>query len=309
MPGLKAIFDPWSYLKYTRRILHKIELRLRPNLRYAIRFPPGHAYSPLLDIRSLGPDDLGMQFDGAELWEHIDLQPEEQRSYYEDLIERFPLPPFPGRRTPGYRYFTDNTWFPLADAFTLSGIIRKEKPLRIVEVGSGFSSAVILDTLGLTRTSAELTLVEPDPDRLFSLLLPEDRSASNILVKKVQEVQMSVFDQLGSQDILFIDSSHVAKIGSDVAFIFLRVLPRLKKGVLVHLHDIFYPYSYPAKWIREGRAWNESLFLRAFLAGNPDYRIVVFNSYAEDCFPELFRERFPAFLYNTSGSIWIRKVK
>ena len=125
---------------------------------------------------------------------------------------------------------------------------------------------------------------------------------------RVQEVPLSVFDQLEAQDILFIDSSHVSKIGSDVTFIMLRILPRLKRGVLVHFHDVFYPFSYPVRWIREGRAWNESLFLRAFLVGNSQFQLVAFNSYAGYSFPELFRDRLPAFLNNTGASIWIRKV-
>ena len=117
-----------------------------------------------------------------------------------------------------------------------------------------------------------------------------------------------MFDQLEAQDLVFCDSSHVAKIGSDVSYILLRILPRLKPGVLVHFHDVFYPFSYPATWIREGRAWNESLFLRAFLVGNMQFQLVAFNCYAGYSFPELFRERLPAFLNDTGGSIWIRKV-
>jgi len=82
----------------------------------------------------------------------------------------------------------------------------------------------------------------------LSTMSPRER----LLVQPVQEVSLSVFDQLDAQDILFIDSSHVAKIGSDLAIIFLRILPRLRRGVLVHFHDIFYPFSYPVSWIRDG---------------------------------------------------------
>jgi predicted O-methyltransferase YrrM len=244
----------------------------------------------------------------VECWEHVNLQPSEQRFYYEDLLERFPFLPFPSQKSHNYRYFTENNWFVVSDAFTLSGIIQKEKPRRIVEIGSGFSSAVMLDTLDQTQASAMLTVIEPYPDRLYSLLSPRDRSIAAVLVERVQEVSLSLFDQLEAQDLIFIDSSHVAKIGSDVTFILLRVLPRLKQGVLVHFHDVFYPFSYPASWIREGRAWNESLFLRAFLLGNPQFQLVAFNSYAGSSFPEVFQDRFPAFLSNTGGSIWIRKV-
>lgn len=308
MPRLETISILRSCLWFIRKRLQELRGGREPNLRGAVRFPPGHFYSPLLDIQGLGPNDSSLPFDGAECWEHVNLRPSEQRSYYEDLLERFPLLPFPSQKSHNYRYFTENNWFAVSDAFTLSGIIRKERPHRIVEVGSGFSSAVMLDTLDQTHASAALTFIEPYPDRLYSLLSAHDRSIATVLVERVQEVSLSMFDQLEAQDLIFIDSSHVSKIGSDVTFILLRILPRLKQGVLVHFHDVFYPFSYPASWIREGRAWNESLFLRAFLVGNPQFQLVAFNSYAGYFFPEVFRDRFPAFLSDTGGSIWIRKV-
>jgi predicted O-methyltransferase YrrM len=236
------------------------------------------------------------------------LRKDEQRCYYKELLDRFPFLPFPSQKTDSYRYFTENSWFPLSDAFTLSGIIRKEKPCRIIEVGCGYSSAVILDTLSQTHAAAALTFIEPYPDRLYSLLSSDDRSRTTLLVQRIQEVPLAVFDQLEASDLVFIDSSHVAKIGSDVSFILLRILPRLKPGVIVHFHDVFYPFSYPAAWIREGRAWNESLFLRAFLVGNPQFQLLAFNSFAGYSFSELFRDQLPAFLNNTGGSIWIKKV-
>ncbi|MGO8733898.1 MAG: class I SAM-dependent methyltransferase [Terriglobia bacterium] len=308
MPRLKKILNPKSYFRFIQNRLQERRLRLQPNLRALVFSPPGHYNSPLLDIQSLGSDDSNLRFDGAEWWEHVNLRPGEQRSYYEDLLDGFPVLPFPHQKTDSYRYFTENDWFPLSDAFTLSGIIRREKLQRIIEVGSGFSSAVMLDTLDQTHASVAVTFIEPYPDRLFSLLSPHDRSIATVLVRRVQEVSLSVFDQLEAQDLLFIDSSHVCKIGSDVTFILLRILPRLKPGVLVHFHDIFYPFSYPAAWIREGRAWNESLVLRAFLAGNPQFELVAFNSYVGFLFPDVFRDRFPAFLNNTGQSLWIRKV-
>lgn len=302
------MLDPKSYLRLVRNRLHQRRLRLHPNLRGAVAYPPGHFYSPLLDIESLAPADSNMAFDGVECWEHIRLREREQRLYYEDLLHTFPLLPFPSQRTSGWRYFRDNTWFTLSDAFTLSGIIRKERPRRIVEVGSGFSSAVILDTLEQSQASAAVTLIEPFPDRLDLLLSPDDRAALRILDQRVQEVSLSVFDQLEANDLLFIDSSHVAKVGSDVTFLLLRVLPRLKRGVLVHFHDVFYPFSYPARWIRNGWAWNESIFLRAFLTGNSDFQMEAFNSFAGYSFPAVFQHKLASFLQDPGGSLWLRKV-
>ncbi len=308
MPSLKSILNPKSYLRYVRRRAREFRHRRRPNTKGIDFSPPGHYYSPLLDLHSLGPQDTSFPFDGPENWDHLDLRPAEQRAFYEDLLERFPPLPFPARKSDSHRYFTENKYFIPSDAFTLSGIIRKERPKRIVEIGSGFSTAVTLDALDAGRASALMTFIEPYPERLHSLLKDSDRANSTILAKPVQECRLEVFDQLEAQDLLFIDSSHVAKIGSDVAFLFLRVLPRLKPGVIVHVHDIFYPFSYPLAWIHQGRAWNESLFLRAFLLGNGQFQVMAFNSFAAHTFPDVFRSRFPIFLDNPGGSIWIRKV-
>ena len=118
---------------------------------------------------------------------------------------------------------------------------------------------------------------------------------------------MKIFEELEANDILFIDSSHVAKVGSDLTFLLLRVLPRLRPGVMVHFHDLFYPNSYPMEWIRGGRAWNESIFLRAFLINNPAFEIVAFNCFAGQTFPELFRGAGDRFLANSGGSLWLRR--
>lgn len=308
MPTLKQFLNPQLYIKFIRKRLETRRWRLQPNLRGVTEFPPGHYYSPLLNIEQLGPDDSDLPFDGVEMWEHINLQPVEQKAYFEDLVANFPLPQFPLHKSEDYRYFSENGWFSWNDAFTLSGIIRKEKPRRIVEVGSGFSSSVMLDTLDQYKRSAELTFIEPNPSRLDSILTPTDRSRSTILVRPVQEIPLAVFDQLEAQDVLFIDSSHVAKVGSDVTYILLRILPRLKRGVIVHFHDIFYPFSYPIHWIRLGRAWNESIVLRTFLMGNPKFQLLAFNSYARVTFPEVFCERYPDFLNNKGGSLWVRKI-
>jgi methyltransferase family protein len=304
----RKLSRPASYFSFIRNRLQERWLRLHPNFRGTITYPPGHFHSPLLDISGFSSNDLNLPFDGPEWWEHLDLRRDEQRSFYNELVDRFPPPPFPRQKSDHYRYFSDNNWFPLSDAFTLSAIIRKEKPRRIVEIGAGFSSAVILDTLSHTQASALLTFIEPSPNRLHTLLSGHENAVPTVLEQKVQEVSLSVFDQLESQDLLFIDSSHVSKIGSDVTFILLRILSRLKPGVLVHFHDVFYPFTYPARWIRQGCAWNESLFLRAFLLGNAKFKLVAFNSYAGYSFPEVFRERFPAFLNDTGASIWIKKV-
>lgn len=272
-------------------------------------FTPGHFYSPIVDSTLLLPGHEGMPHDGKNCWEHLNLRAAEQRRYFEDLLSRFGAPKYSEHQTPSQRYYWNNNYFPPSDAFTLAGVMQKELPRRIIEVGSGFSSAVMLDTLDATRKQVEFTFVEPYPERLYSLLSKNDRSSAKVLECPVQEVSLEAFDQLEAQDILFIDSSHVAKIGSDVTFLFLRVLPRLKPGVIVHVHDIFYPSSYPADWIRDGLGWNESLFLRAFLIGNDSFEVLAWNSYACREFPDVFQSRYPLFLQKPGASFWMRKMR
>lgn len=299
---------PRFYIRLIEGLLRRRRLRLNPSLLGVEKIPAGHFYSPLLDLRLLPASGDLMPFDGVEYWEAVALRPERMESYYRELCELFPAPHFPKEPTPGFRYFRDNIYYPFADAFTLSAVIRREKPRRIIEAGSGYSSAAMVDTILQMGAATELTCIEPYPEVLHSIIPPGELKFTHFLEQPLQEVPVTFFDQLEAQDILFIDSTHVAKIGSDVTFLLLRVLPRLKPGVLVHFHDIFYPFTYPISWVREGRAWNESIFVRALLANNPQWEVVACNAYAGATFPEVFRDAVPGFLENTGGSLWLRKL-
>jgi len=317
MPRLRSLLNPSAYGHKIQRWLESWRLSRDPNLAGTLVYPPGHFYSPLLDIATFGRQGADLSFDGAEYWEHVGLDASCQKAFYLKLLDTFPNPAFPPRKTSEQRYYFDNGMFCFADAFTLSAIMRTHSPARIVEVGSGFSSAVMLDTRDEIGLAVDLTFIEPNPDRLYALLTERDQTTTAIHVKRVQEVPLTVFDELKEGDILFIDSSHVAKVGSDVTFLLLRVLPRLRAGVIVHVHDIFYPESYPESWIRQGRAWNESIVLRAFLSSSNNYDIMAFNSFAAFAFPEVFENRLPAFLISQrsgevemgagGASIWVRK--
>lgn len=308
MPPLRALLNPaypWTFLKSR---LQRLRLKLRPNERGSTLFPPGHFHSPLLDIETLEDGTSTLPHDGPENWEHIPLRLEAQQALYEELMSQHPPVNFPATPSPEFRYHYRNDWFPLADAFTLSGLLRRQKPRRIIEVGSGFSTAVMLDTLDRTGSDAQITCLEPHPQRLQKLLRSEDAARVEIKQQPLQETPVSLFSTLEADDFLFIDSSHVAKAGSDVVAVFLRVLPALKPGVWVHIHDVFYPQSYPIEWIREGRAWNESLFLRAFLLGNPTFEVRAFNSHAAASLPASFWSARPEFLQNGGGSLWLQRT-
>src|SRR5262249_51820098 len=162
---------------------------------------------------------------------------------------------------------------------TLYGMIRHLKPQRIVEVGSGFSSAVMLDTSDrFFGGTISCTFIEPHPERLSSLLREGDREKHRVLARPVQDVDLEPFPELAANDILFVDSSHVAKVHSDVNRIFFEILPALAEGVSVQFHDIFYPFEYPKEWVYGGRAWNESYLLRAFLQYNRSFQVQFYNA-------------------------------
>lgn len=270
--------------------------------------PNGHFYSPIPSQDEIRRDSArifaGMptQIPGVDLNTDAQLKLlNELSQYYEDL-------PFSSERQNGLRYFYENTAYSYSDAIFLNGMLRHARPKRVIEVGSGYSSCMLLDTNERWfENSIKCTFIEPYPDLLFSLLKDGDRDRIKVHAARLQDVELSVFEKLEANDILFIDSTHVSKIGSDVNYAFFNVLPALRSGVYIHIHDVFYPFEYPKQWIDERRAWNEIYILRAFLQGNRDFEIVAFNTYLEEFHRGFFEANMPLCLKNPGGSIWLRK--
>jgi hypothetical protein len=178
------------------------------------------------------------------------------------------------------RYSNSTSYFNLGDAYIYSAFICELKPKLIVEVGCGFSSACALDTTEHEGIDTKFVFIEPYPDRLYKLLSPADCARSRILEMAVQNVGFDVFAELDAGDILFLDTTHVCKTGSDVNHELFQILPRLKTGVVVHFHDIFDNWEYPLEWIGEqNRSWNEIYALRAFLMFNHEFEIIYFNDF------------------------------
>lgn len=268
-------------------------------------FPAGHYHSPIPDRAEVLAYLKSRKPPGLELPD-VDLHKDRQFGLLNDYARHYAELPFPEAQVGSCRYYYENGWFSYADAIFLYAFLRKHRPQRIIEVGSGFSSAVMLDTVDrfLPQPPA-ITLIEPFPDRLGTLLRAGDRDRLTIMAKRVQEVPLDVFRSLQSGDLLFIDSSHVFKTGSDLHLLMFDVLPLLPPGVFVHFHDVFYPFDYPLEWLREGRYWNENYFLRAFLAGNRDWSIYFFNSYVALAFGDQIRERMPLCARNAGGSLYV----
>jgi hypothetical protein len=281
---------------------------LREEVRNAGNYPAGHFYSPVptpADVRARvqSLDTMGDDIPGIKLNvdEQLELLGSYQR-YYADL-------PFPEEPTPDRRYYFRQTTFCYADAIFLYSFLRHVQPRRIIEVGSGFSSAVMLDTIdGFFDHRPQVTLIEPFPVNLRRLLKPTDYDNVTVIEKKVQNVPVDTFQSLQAGDFLFIDSSHVVKCGSDVQFLMFEVLPRLPVGVFVHFHDVFDSFEYPPEWLLKGWYWNEDYVLRAFLSHNSAWEILLFGNYAVRRFGDFFAARMPLCLKNPGGSLYIQRM-
>ena len=271
-------------------------------------WPAGHYYSPIPDYSEV-QRQIEIKRGEAPAVPEIHLNREGQEALLAEFAAYQAEVPFPVEECEGFRYFHDNEWFTYADAVFLHCLLRKHQPQRIIEVGSGFSSAVMLDTIDRFFTiRPEVTLIEPYPERLRSLLFESDLDRVKIFESKVQEVPLGVFAELRAGDLLFIDSSHVIKCGGDLQFLMFEVLPLLPSGVFVHFHDIFYPFEYPEAWLQQARNWNELYLLRAFLAHNRDWEIHFFNSYVAAEFPEILESSLPLCTKSAGGSIYLRHL-
>mgnify|MGYP001367840184 CR=1 FL=1 len=271
--------------------------------------PSGHFYSPIPNLDDVKKRENIIFDKSSNKIEGIDLREDVQLLFFEKLAEYYKDMPFGEKKREGLRYFFENTAFSYADGIFLHTIIRHLKPKRIIEVGSGYSSCVTLDTNEIFFNNAiECTFIEPYPQLLESLIKEDDKKNVKIISKNLQEVDLEEFSKLEAGDILFIDSTHVSKIDSDVNYIFFKLLPYLKKGVYIHFHDIFFPFEYPKNWIYEGRAWNEDYLMRAFLQYNNSFEIVFFIDYMQNFHENLIREKMGLALRNGGGGIWIEKV-
>jgi hypothetical protein len=271
-------------------------------------YPPGHFYSPLPDFGEIRAREREV-FDRTPDLAGIDLRSDAQLGLVDKLRQYAEEQPFGAGPQPGLRYHFENDYFGWGDGLVLFCMLRHLRPARLVEVGSGFSSALMLDTAErFLDDKPKLTFIEPFPDRLDRLLREGDRGRVEVLVQPVQEVDRAVFDRLEPGDVLFIDSSHVSKIGSDVNVLLLEVVPSLPAGVHVHVHDIVWPFEYTRKWTYEGRAWNEAYLLHALLVGNRRLRITFWSSYLRARHEEYMTAALPMWMRDSGTSMWLETV-
>jgi hypothetical protein len=271
-------------------------------------FPIGHFYSPIADsddIRARESVIWSREDEMADIDLNVSAQIEllnRMKAYTGGIA--YPVERQPDQTT----YFYANDQYPVLDAEFLYAALCLFRPRTMIEVGSGFSSLITADVnRRILNRQMDFTCIEPYP-RQF--LIDGVDGITQLVRKKVEDVELSFFDRLDQGDILFIDSSHVSKVGSDVNYLFFKVLPRLKKGVMVHVHDIFLPDEYPKTWvIDEGRNWNEQYLVRAFLQGNKGWEIMWAAHFMGSRYASAVQDTFPRFpSLGGGGSLWLRRM-
>jgi hypothetical protein len=271
--------------------------------RHGFHVTPVHFYQPIPDTQSLPQKlwDRPSELVGIDMNESVQLDLLRNRfPKFRDEYEQFPISPASG----SHRFHLNNGLFDGTDALVAYCMIRHFRPRLIIEVGSGFSSLISGEAAAKNNSSA-LICIEPFPQEFLRQGFP---GLHSLIEKKVEDIDVEFFSQLDSGDVLFIDSSHTVKIGGDVNYLFLEVLPRLKPGVIVHVHDIFLPFDYRRDWIMEEfRFWTEQYLLQAFLTFNSEFEVLMANSYLSHCHKDGLQATFPSLRSWGGGSFWMRR--
>lgn len=200
------------------------------------------------------------------------------------------------------KFDIQNGYFGSPDADVLFCMIRKYQPKTVIEIGCGNSTKVIRAALDLNEEKGELLSIDPNP-RIDIEHIPDQ-----IFKKEVESLNLSFFSRLRENDLLFIDSSHTVKTGTDVIFLLLKVLPVLSPGVIVHIHDIFLPYEYPESWVKKGWGWNEQYLLQGILFFSDRFEVLWPGFYFQNKYPEAFSELFPKMGKNNSQSLYFKII-
>lgn len=274
---------------------------------------PGHFYSPIPDMKDL----LARE---ADIWQRdpanipgVDLRVGQQRQLLRELeapaSEVALFEDEPSARAAGRRYWMDNDNYAHGDGTFLTLMLKHFRPTRFLELGCGYSSACTLDAREFELNGRlQVTFSDPYPQLLRSLMHPGDEESASLLDLGTQQIAtVGTAQRLQEGDVLFVDSTHVARTGSDVNALFFEILPSLAPGVIVHLHDVFPSFEYPKDWVLEGRAWTEQYLLRAFLQYNSEFEILLWPGMMLALDPDYILARFPALRRNPGGAIWLRR--
>jgi len=253
---------------------------------------PNHYYWPVPDLAALESRDWPVRSLPAGVDLRLTQQVDRLRNFVSEYGKEWD---FPEDKDDGSSYHYNNGFFEGVDAEIAYSFVRKRRPAHIVEVGGGFSTRVMAAALRTNlqagENRGELITIDPFPDRL-----PESGldGRMRVIPRPVQQIPPEIFSSLQRDDILFLDSSHVVSIGSDVVYEYLDILPRLQSGVLVHVHDVFLPSDYPREAVLKNLCfWSEQYLLQAFLAFNREFEVLWSSSAMQLFFPEVLEKAFP----------------
>lgn len=228
-----------------------------------------HYYEPFFN-----PGHLRMSLRQDRTLPGINLNDKEQLEILEKFNFNEELKKIPVEKTNNLEFYYDNPSIGFGDAEYLYNIIRLFKPKKIIEIGSGYSTLMAINAIRQNKKEeqnyfCEHTCIEPyEMDWL-------EKVEAKVIRKKVEHIDKQIFCDLEANDILFVDSSHIIRPQGDVLFEYLEILPILKRGVLVHIHDIFTPKDYLDEWVLEDmKLWNEQYLVEAFMTFNNEYRII-----------------------------------
>jgi hypothetical protein len=253
---------------------------------------PSHFYFPVPKLKSFHGKDwtasrpcAGIDFRLPEQIDRLnsDLLPFSEEWVFPDIANG-----------DAHKFHFNNGFFERVDAEVAYSFVRHRKPRRIIEIGSGNTTLVM--STAIRRNIAEgypceLTSIEPYPAPFLKDGL---NGLTRLIEKPVQQVPLDVFRTLGRGDILFIDSSHVVSMDSDVLYEILQILPQISPGVLVHVHDIFTPLDYPEKFVMTNLCfWGEQYMLESFLAFNSAFKVMWASCVMQQFHPDILHAAFP----------------
>lgn len=198
---------------------------------------------------------------------------------------------------------TGHSGFGAVDGPILYAMIRKFRPARIIEIGAGRSTLCSRLALKANGDSGTLTAIDPFPE---PYLREFNDKQFTLIESRVERVPASLFERLEPNDILFIDSSHVIRLDGDVLYEILEIIPRIKVGTLIHIHDIFLPYHYPRDWtVGRRNFWTEQYLVQAFLAFNSSFEIKWSSAMMEQRYGTELLRHFPKL---GDSSLWLRRI-
>lgn len=263
-----------------------------------------HYYEPLINPSK----HLNYNLDTPRKFPGINFDYNSQLKLLSSFNYKSECSSFPTHKTDDLTYYQSNGTFEMYDAVLWYSFIRHFKPSRIIEIGCGNSSLMTMNAIKSNVNDDENFRCSHYCIEPFEVPWLDSLDV-NVIRCKVEDVDISEFTKLNSGDILFIDSSHVIRPQGDVLFEYLEILPSLKKGVIVHIHDIFTPTDYPDSWIKqEIRLWNEQYLLEAFLTGNSDWEILCASNYIYKNHRNLYSEKIGDYASFMPSSFYIRKI-